>query len=219
MATPSAHTAATLPGNLRFSDGGMSVADLTGAVVKSATPSGDSTSLAIVFQDSTGAEITTTWTPPGGGAGISLEDARDAVGAIITSGAGISAVYDDAGDGGAGTITITALLSDTNPRSVTASANAPGTSVSAARRDHHHQVAAATTTQAGISELASNSEALAPSISTRAMTPASSHHLIDDRASDDDPEAPGTAAPGHVHGLRAVRPRPPRRHRGWRRPV
>ena len=152
--------------------------------------------------------MTATWTPPGGGTGISLEDARDAVGAIITSGAGISAVYDDAGDGGAGTITITALLSDTNPRSVTASANAPGTSVSAARRDHHHQVAAATTTQAGIVELATNAESLDITEASRATVPRGVHHIIDNRGSDNNPEAPGTAVSGtstdfarsdHVH--------------------
>ena len=62
MATPSNVTAAVIPGNLEFSDGGMAVDWLTGAFVKSITSAGLAT-----VQLADGSEMTVQLATGGGG--------------------------------------------------------------------------------------------------------------------------------------------------------
>ena len=160
MATPASSTSLHLSGNIVFLAGGMAVDSLTGLFLKSADISLDNATLTIIFQDADGVLQSLSWTPPtGSGGGITLEQARDTVAAMITAGAGINVAYVDDGDN-AGTLTITADLSDAAPRSVSTGQNSPGTSDEMSRRDHHHQVSAASTIQSGVSEYATNAESL-----------------------------------------------------------
>ena len=105
------------------------------------------------------------------GGGLTSEQARDAIAAILTEGTGVTITYVDDGDN-AGSITIAATLalSDTAPRSVSTGANDAGTATDASRRDHHHQVPAATTTQAGISERATDAETRTGTSTTSVVT-------------------------------------------------
>ena len=195
MATPSNINLTPLPGNLRFSDGGLAVDYLTGVFVKSVSPTG-----LVTFQSATGTE-TTAQLATGSGATVTSGTADPTGGAtgdvyLQVNGTNVlqSIWRNIAGTWTEYTVPAGVALSDTAPRSVTTGANAAGTADEAARRDHHHQVVAATTTQAGITEYATDNEALSPSISVRAMTPASTHHMVDARATDDAPLAPATTA-------------------------
>ena len=124
---------------------------------------------------------------------LNAEGARDAIAAILTEGNGVTITYVDDG-ANAGTLTIAAdlALSDDAPRSVTTGANAAGTATDAARRDHHHQVVAASTTQAGISERATNAEAVTGTDNERHLTSLRASQIFDARASDAQPLEPTT---------------------------
>ena len=69
MGVPSTITAATLPGNLAFSDGGVSVNDLLGAFVKSVSE--DAGTVTITFQDADGDEQTSTFSTGSGSVTVS----------------------------------------------------------------------------------------------------------------------------------------------------
>ena len=205
MAIPSTTNALVLPGNLRFSAGGLPVGDLTGAVLKTIVDNGNDT-YNITFQDADGAAGTVTVSATGGGAGASITsgtadptggsggdaylqvDASSVLQSIWRNVSGTWTEYTlPAGGGGV-------ALSDDAPRSVSTGANAAGTATDASRRDHHHQVPAATTTQAGISERATDAETRTGTSTSRVITPANLTAGMDNRASDVAPAAPTSVA-------------------------
>ena len=104
MAVPASQEALRLTGNLAFGAGGMAVEFLTGTFVKSASVVG--TTLTIVLQDTNGAEQTITFTG-GSGGGITLEEARDTIAAMLTAGTNVTIDYVDDGTG-VGTLTVNA---------------------------------------------------------------------------------------------------------------
>ena len=134
------------------------------------------TDLSITAQLADGTETTVTFAGGGGGgAGLTAEQVRDTIAAIMTAGAGVAITYVDDGDN-AGTITIRAT--------------------------------AATETSHGAVELATNAESLDFTVTNRAVVPRGLQHAMDNRGSDNPPEAPGTADSGtstdfarsdHVH--------------------
>ena len=95
-----------LSGDVAFVAGGLPVTALTGAVVKAAAVVG--TDLSITAQLADGTETTVTFAGGGGGgAGLTAEQVRDTIAAIMTAGDGVTIAYVDDGDN-AGTITIAA---------------------------------------------------------------------------------------------------------------
>ena len=169
----------------------------------------------VVYDDT--ANTLTISATGGGGGGISLEDARDAIAAMLTEGDNITITYVDDGDN-AGTITITAsggvVLSDDDPVSVSTGRElVKATATDASRRDHHHQVTAASTTQRGAIELATGNEARSGTDNVRAMTPLRVEQVLVDKASDVDPLDVGSTSIGtstnfargdHEHHVRAA---------------
>ena len=134
MAVPAGGVPALiLTGDLAFLTGGLPVTALTGAFVKTAAVVG--TDLSITVQLADGSDSTVTFAGGGGGgAGLTAEQVRDTIAAILTEGTGISIAYVDDGDN-AGTITFTGVaLSDTAPRSVSTGANAAGTATDRSAR-------------------------------------------------------------------------------------
>ena len=142
---------------------------------------------------------TATWTPPGGGepgTGLTAEQARDTIAGILTEGNGVTISYVDDGDN-AGTITISATLglSDAAPRSVSTGVNdrwhrdgrgAARPSPSGSGREHDGRQ--------GISEHATAAETRVGTDATRTVTPSALTAGLDNRASDDAPEAPASTA-------------------------
>ena len=128
-----------LSGDVAFLAGGLPVTALTGAFVKGVEVVGTDLVLTVQLADGTG-DVVTFAGGGGMGGGLTSEQVRDVIAAILTAGAGVSITYNDDGDN-AGTLTIAGVaLSDDAPTIIGIADGEAGVATTASRSDHTHRM-------------------------------------------------------------------------------